>query len=193
MTSNVASDEIAQHALQLRQEALEMSRNRIAENLGMARGRSCLGSRTSLGARTALRSRGRLRSWWASLARAGPVQAPAPRWTVPPSSGKPPGLLEDRRAPDGGLDRATPGVGPGRGQGLRDSAERTLRCSGGGGWGTRAQKPYGSGHSLCQPGCLPACLGPERAGREERFRPEPVSWERTFQPPSYESELTSWS
>ena len=35
MTSNVASDEIAQHALQLRQEALEMSRNRIAENLGM--------------------------------------------------------------------------------------------------------------------------------------------------------------
>uniref|UniRef100_A0A8C9HB65 Mitochondrial disaggregase n=1 Tax=Piliocolobus tephrosceles TaxID=591936 RepID=A0A8C9HB65_9PRIM len=34
MTSNVASDEIAQHALQLRQEALEMSRNRIAENLG---------------------------------------------------------------------------------------------------------------------------------------------------------------
>ncbi|XP_034851382.1 caseinolytic peptidase B protein homolog isoform X1 [Mirounga leonina] len=34
MTSNVASDEIAQHALQLRQEALEMSRTRIAENLG---------------------------------------------------------------------------------------------------------------------------------------------------------------
>uniref|UniRef100_A0A8C3W416 Mitochondrial disaggregase n=1 Tax=Catagonus wagneri TaxID=51154 RepID=A0A8C3W416_9CETA len=34
MTSNVASDEIAQHALQLRQEALEMSRNRLAENLG---------------------------------------------------------------------------------------------------------------------------------------------------------------
>ncbi|XP_005000797.1 mitochondrial disaggregase isoform X4 [Cavia porcellus] len=34
MTSNVASDEIAQHALQLRQEALEISRNRIAENLG---------------------------------------------------------------------------------------------------------------------------------------------------------------
>ncbi|XP_028913893.1 LOW QUALITY PROTEIN: caseinolytic peptidase B protein homolog [Ornithorhynchus anatinus] len=34
MTSNVASDEIAQHALQLRQEALELSRNRIAENLG---------------------------------------------------------------------------------------------------------------------------------------------------------------
>ncbi|KYO49179.1 caseinolytic peptidase B protein-like protein [Alligator mississippiensis] len=33
MTSNVASDEIAQHALQLRQEALEMSTNRIAENL----------------------------------------------------------------------------------------------------------------------------------------------------------------
>lgn len=33
MTSNVASDEIAQHALQLRQEALEMSKNRIAENL----------------------------------------------------------------------------------------------------------------------------------------------------------------
>nr|KAF6437274.1 caseinolytic mitochondrial matrix peptidase chaperone subunit B [Molossus molossus] len=34
MTSNVASEEIAQHALQLRQEALEMSHNRIAENLG---------------------------------------------------------------------------------------------------------------------------------------------------------------
>ncbi|XP_060015892.1 mitochondrial disaggregase isoform X2 [Lagenorhynchus albirostris] len=34
MTSNVGSDEIAQHALQLRQEALEMSHNRIAENLG---------------------------------------------------------------------------------------------------------------------------------------------------------------
>ncbi|XP_042545362.1 caseinolytic peptidase B protein homolog isoform X1 [Dipodomys spectabilis] len=34
MTSNVASEEIAQHALQLRQEALELSRNRIAENLG---------------------------------------------------------------------------------------------------------------------------------------------------------------
>ncbi|XP_035884752.1 caseinolytic peptidase B protein homolog isoform X3 [Phyllostomus discolor] len=33
MTSNVASDEIAQHALQLRQEAFEMSHNRIAENL----------------------------------------------------------------------------------------------------------------------------------------------------------------
>ncbi|XP_074428308.1 mitochondrial disaggregase isoform X2 [Larus michahellis] len=33
MTSNVASEEIAQHALQLRQEALEMSKNRIAENL----------------------------------------------------------------------------------------------------------------------------------------------------------------
>ncbi|KAM5316505.1 mitochondrial disaggregase isoform 3-T3 [Glossophaga mutica] len=34
MTSNVASEEIAQHALQLRQEALEMTHNRIAENLG---------------------------------------------------------------------------------------------------------------------------------------------------------------
>ncbi|KAB1272529.1 Caseinolytic peptidase B protein-like protein [Camelus dromedarius] len=44
MTSNVASDEIAQHALQLRQEALEMSHNRIAENLGMALGLSCLGN-----------------------------------------------------------------------------------------------------------------------------------------------------
>ncbi|XP_065535051.1 mitochondrial disaggregase isoform X2 [Lathamus discolor] len=33
MTSNVASEEIAQHALQLRQEALEMSKKRIAENL----------------------------------------------------------------------------------------------------------------------------------------------------------------
>lgn len=41
MTSNVASDEIAQHALQLRQEALEMSRNRIAENLGMVYGLDC--------------------------------------------------------------------------------------------------------------------------------------------------------
>lgn len=44
MTSNVASDEIAQHALQLRQEALEMNHNRIAENLGMAHGLSCLGN-----------------------------------------------------------------------------------------------------------------------------------------------------
>lgn len=44
MTSNVASDEIAQHALQLRQEALEMSHNRLAENLGKAQGLSCLGS-----------------------------------------------------------------------------------------------------------------------------------------------------
>lgn len=34
MTSNVASDEIAQHALQLRQEAMEISKKRIAENLG---------------------------------------------------------------------------------------------------------------------------------------------------------------
>ncbi|KAM7131106.1 mitochondrial disaggregase isoform 2-T2 [Ciconia maguari] len=33
MTSNVASDEIAQHALQLRQEAMEMSKKRMAENL----------------------------------------------------------------------------------------------------------------------------------------------------------------
>ncbi|XP_066846184.1 mitochondrial disaggregase isoform X1 [Anser cygnoides] len=33
MTSNVASDEIAQHALQLRQEAMEISKKRIAENL----------------------------------------------------------------------------------------------------------------------------------------------------------------
>ncbi|XP_054831070.1 caseinolytic peptidase B protein homolog isoform X2 [Eublepharis macularius] len=33
MTSNVASDEIAQHALQLRQETMELSRKRIAENL----------------------------------------------------------------------------------------------------------------------------------------------------------------
>lgn len=43
MTSNVASDEIAQHALQLRQEALEMSRSRIAENLGMMCGLGCPG------------------------------------------------------------------------------------------------------------------------------------------------------
>ncbi|XP_054510306.2 mitochondrial disaggregase isoform X3 [Agelaius phoeniceus] len=46
MTSNVASEEIAQHALQLRQEAMEMSKKRIAENLGgAARGEpagSCL-------------------------------------------------------------------------------------------------------------------------------------------------------
>lgn len=34
MTSNVASDEIAHHALQLRQEAQEQSRRRLAENLG---------------------------------------------------------------------------------------------------------------------------------------------------------------
>ncbi|XP_029457904.1 LOW QUALITY PROTEIN: caseinolytic peptidase B protein homolog [Rhinatrema bivittatum] len=33
MTCNAASDEIAQHALQLRQEAQEMSRKRLAENL----------------------------------------------------------------------------------------------------------------------------------------------------------------
>uniref|UniRef100_A0A673HK73 Caseinolytic peptidase B protein homolog n=1 Tax=Sinocyclocheilus rhinocerous TaxID=307959 RepID=A0A673HK73_9TELE len=33
MTSNAASDEIAQHALQLRQEAQEQSRRRLAENL----------------------------------------------------------------------------------------------------------------------------------------------------------------
>ncbi|XP_061876298.1 mitochondrial disaggregase [Colius striatus] len=33
MTSNVASDEIAQHALQLRQEATDMSKKRIADNL----------------------------------------------------------------------------------------------------------------------------------------------------------------
>ncbi|XP_053912711.1 caseinolytic peptidase B protein homolog isoform X4 [Cuculus canorus] len=33
MTSNVASEEIAQHALQLRREALEMSKKKIAENL----------------------------------------------------------------------------------------------------------------------------------------------------------------
>lgn len=158
MTSNVASDEIAQHALQLRQEALEMSRNRIAENLGMARGPSCLGSRTSLGARTALGSRGRLRSWWASLARAGPVQAPAPRWTVPPSSGKPPGLLEDRRAPDGGLDRATPGVGPGRGQGLRDSAERDTSMQWGRGLGDKsseAVRKWAQPLSARVPPCVP--------------------------------------
>lgn len=43
MTSNVASDEIAQHALQLRQEALEMSHNRIAENLGEPHGLGYLG------------------------------------------------------------------------------------------------------------------------------------------------------
>lgn len=41
MTSNVASDEIAQHALQLRQEAMEMSKKRIAENLGTGLSMSC--------------------------------------------------------------------------------------------------------------------------------------------------------
>ncbi len=34
MTSNVASDDIAQHALQLRQEAEEVSRRKLADNLG---------------------------------------------------------------------------------------------------------------------------------------------------------------
>lgn len=34
MTSNVASDEIAQHALQLRQEAEEVSRRKLADSLG---------------------------------------------------------------------------------------------------------------------------------------------------------------
>lgn len=34
MTSNVASDEIAQHALQLRQEAEQVSRRKLADNLG---------------------------------------------------------------------------------------------------------------------------------------------------------------
>lgn len=34
MTSNIASDEIAQHALQLRQEAEEVSRRKLADNLG---------------------------------------------------------------------------------------------------------------------------------------------------------------
>uniref|UniRef100_H2M6K6 ClpB family mitochondrial disaggregase n=1 Tax=Oryzias latipes TaxID=8090 RepID=H2M6K6_ORYLA len=34
MTSNVASEEIAQHALQLRQEAEEVSRRKLADNLG---------------------------------------------------------------------------------------------------------------------------------------------------------------
>lgn len=33
MTSNVASDEIAQHALQLRQEAERVSRRKLADNL----------------------------------------------------------------------------------------------------------------------------------------------------------------
>lgn len=57
MTSNVASDEIAQHELQLRQEALEMSRNRIAENLGMARGPRFLGKQSSDTAATLLRGK----------------------------------------------------------------------------------------------------------------------------------------
>lgn len=34
MTSNVASDDIAQHALQLRQEAEQVSRRKLADNLG---------------------------------------------------------------------------------------------------------------------------------------------------------------
>lgn len=34
MTSNVASDEIAQHALRLRQEAEQLSHRKLAENLG---------------------------------------------------------------------------------------------------------------------------------------------------------------
>lgn len=34
MTSNVASEEIAQHALQLRQEAEEVSRRKLADSLG---------------------------------------------------------------------------------------------------------------------------------------------------------------
>lgn len=34
MTSNVASDDIAQHALQLRQEAEQISRRKLADNLG---------------------------------------------------------------------------------------------------------------------------------------------------------------
>ena len=57
MTSNVASDEIAQHALQLRQEALEMSRNRIAENLGMACGPRFLGKQSSDTAATLLQGK----------------------------------------------------------------------------------------------------------------------------------------
>lgn len=34
MTSNVASDEIAQHALRLRQEAEQFSHRKLADNLG---------------------------------------------------------------------------------------------------------------------------------------------------------------
>lgn len=34
MTSNVASEDIAQHALQLRQEAEELSRRKLADKLG---------------------------------------------------------------------------------------------------------------------------------------------------------------
>lgn len=34
MTSNLASDEIARHALQLRSEALEIARQRFSENIG---------------------------------------------------------------------------------------------------------------------------------------------------------------
>lgn len=86
MTSNVGSDEIAQHALQLRQEALEMSHNRIAENLGTARGPSSLGNWLSDQAasaspggkdgRMALVSWGQMRALVASLFLAGPDQTP---------------------------------------------------------------------------------------------------------------------
>lgn len=51
------SDEIAQHALQLRQEALEMSRNRIAGNLGMACGPCSLDKQSSDTAATLLQGR----------------------------------------------------------------------------------------------------------------------------------------
>lgn len=38
MTSNVASEEIAQHALQLRQEAEHISRRKLADSLGESGG-----------------------------------------------------------------------------------------------------------------------------------------------------------
>lgn len=44
MIFNVVSDEIVQYVLQLRQEVLEMSYNRIVENFGMVQGLSFLGN-----------------------------------------------------------------------------------------------------------------------------------------------------
>lgn len=159
MTSNVGSDEIAQHALQLRQEALEMSHNRIAENLGTARGLRSLGNWSSDQAasaspggkdgRMALVSWGQMRALVASLFLAGPDQTPS---TLLDSGGrqtdflkKSPSLLGDRRAPDRVMDRATPGhgarkrPGPKGTEGMHTQQMETLRCN----EGIADQKPYG--------------------------------------------------